>query len=120
MKVYNITDVATDKLKQHGVVNQQIVVDTALIAPGGSAEIADSAHTRSQMAHLLNIGALAVDKLPPSYASEKAKNVAPVAAKPSVIDAKHFEEPKKEEIKKEQDKSDFSHEHGRKSKKIND
>ena len=73
MRVHNLTDIPTEVLNKYGHIDQQIVVGTELCAPGGSVEVGDTIHLRSQMEHLVSLGALAVGALPPSYASAKAK-----------------------------------------------
>jgi hypothetical protein len=69
MKVFNLTDVETPKLKQHKLLNQTLSIGGSLVAPGGSVE--DRMHAR----HGLSVGALAVDDLPVSYV--KAKEIKP-------------------------------------------
>lgn len=85
MKIFNLTDVPTAKLKQHGLVGQTIVVGTALVQPGGEAELADDSNARAHAQHLVDVGAVAFDQLPPVYVAARADmpaKQAPVVAAP--------------------------------------
>jgi len=73
MKVYNLTDVPTKVLEAQHLVNQHIVVGKELVSPGGSAEVEDTPHQRGSLDHLVAVGALSIDKLPPPYALAKSK-----------------------------------------------
>lgn len=75
MKVFNLTDVETPKLKQHKLLNQTLSIGGSLVAPGGSVELKGSAEDRMHARHGLSVGALAVDDLPVSYV--KAKEIKP-------------------------------------------
>lgn len=72
IEVFNLTDVATESLKAYGLLNQQIVVGEDLVAPGSSVKVPDEVHTRAKLQHLLSVGAVAIDKLPPAYVVAKA------------------------------------------------
>ena len=78
MKVFNLTDVETPVLKQHGVLNQMFAIGTVLVSPGQSADVADerAVHLASGLQHLVSIGALAVGDQPPAgyrLAKERAR-----------------------------------------------
>jgi hypothetical protein len=64
MRLTNKTNVETAKLKQFGLVDQHIGVDTELVKPGGSVEIAkkDQARVEAEHKHLFEVGALAWDE----------------------------------------------------------
>ncbi|WP_394831715.1 hypothetical protein LVJ94_34900 [Pendulispora rubella] len=74
MKVTNLTDVDTPKLRQHGLVAQTFAVGRALLAPGESADIPEE-YARmlgSGLEHLVSAGACAVGDLPAAYQVAKA------------------------------------------------
>lgn len=73
MKVFSLTDVETPELKRRGWVGLPIVVGSALIAPGGEAEVGDTAALRRALIGFIGPGALAVGARPPEYAVAKAK-----------------------------------------------
>lgn len=99
MKVYNLTDVATKVLVAQHLVNQHIVVGKELVSPGGSAEVEDTPHLRANLEHLLAVGAVSLEKMPPPYAHAKSKpgltsNVAQPAeepAPPAPLPSREFE-----------------------------
>lgn len=70
--VHNLTDVATDTLKAYGLVEQQIAVDKDLVRPGESVEVPRDPHTLAKLGHLIEVGAVALDQLPPTYVSAKS------------------------------------------------
>lgn len=72
MKLYNLTDVATEGLAQFQLVNKTICIGGVLIAPGEFAEIAPKEKTRRDAAVYVKLGAVAIDVLPPDYAAKKA------------------------------------------------
>jgi hypothetical protein len=81
MKIHNLTDVETPKLKQQGLVGQSIAVGPALLNPGEAGDVAEEhvAGLRQGMHGLVSIGALAVGPQPPAayvLAKEKAKAAA--------------------------------------------
>ena len=67
MKVYNLTDVSTPVLEQRGLVNQHVAVAGRMVSPGEYVEVEDTAHARANVLQLVQVGALAIDKLPPPY-----------------------------------------------------
>lgn len=73
MKLFNLTDVETPELRRRGWVNLPLVVGTALIAPGGEAEVADTETVRRALASFTGPGALAVGARPPEYVVAKAR-----------------------------------------------
>jgi hypothetical protein len=78
MKVFNLTDVETPRLKQHGMVNHTFGVGTLLLGPGDSGELPDAqGHARRpEVQKLVSVGALSVGELPPAYLAKK-KALAP-------------------------------------------
>jgi hypothetical protein len=86
MKVFNITDVETKKLKQHHALKQTYVISEKEIAPGGSAEYDETVRSivMSECVHLVGIGALVIDELPEEYRKKKAtsQSSAPPAGDP--------------------------------------
>lgn len=87
MKVFNLTDVETPKLKQHGMLNQSFAVGDKMISPGASEDIDDATFARVQpeLQKLTEIGALSCDAAPDTYKSAKtsAEPAAPAAPQPS-------------------------------------
>lgn len=84
MKIFNLTDVTTKTLQQRHAVGQTYVIGGKPIAPGASVEYPEGSRlvlTR-ESAHLTNIGALAIDKLPDEYLKAKPSANAPKAAAP--------------------------------------
>ncbi len=84
VKVFNLTDVETPTLVQFGLVSQHIVIGERMCEPGQYVEVVDSAHLRATVKHLVQVSALAIDRLPPPYvqarqlkenASSKLSNV---------------------------------------------
>lgn len=67
MKVYNLTDVSTDVLVQRGLVQQSIATSGRMVAPGEYIEVEDTAKSRSDLAYLLQVGAVSIDQPPPPY-----------------------------------------------------
>ncbi len=89
MKVFNITDVETDTLKQHMASNSHIAVGRSMIAPGESTEVADDPTTRAHLEHYIKIGAVAVGKPPSEYMvakDEQKKSKASSKEKPKTDD----------------------------------
>lgn len=78
MKVFNLTDVATKTLERHGLVRQHIAVGTRIVDPGEYVEVEDTAEMRHRLSHLVTMGALSIDSLPPTYS--KARGAAEAAA----------------------------------------
>jgi len=75
MKLFNLTDIETPELRRRGWVNLPLVVGTALVAPGGEAEVADTPMTRRDLAGFVGPGAIAVGARPPEYAVAKEKQL---------------------------------------------
>lgn len=100
LKVFNLTDVETPQLKQYGLVNQHIVVERALVAPGEYTQVADSPVARAHLRHYVSVGAVAVDVVPPSYVLLKERN-----KPPPVVDSDNTAVPFK---KKKKEKSSGS------------
>ena len=84
MKVFNLTDVETPKLKQHGLVNQTVVVGGKAIAPGASLGFEGKPWERASAKHAAKVGAISVDALPGSYTTAKAAPKKASAAAPAV------------------------------------
>lgn len=99
MRIYNMTDVATPKLKQHKLVNQTLSISGLLIAPGESAELRGSVEDHAHVRHVVAVGAAAVDDLPKEYAKAKVRkapatvivaDVVPVTDTPPISKRKSF------------------------------
>lgn len=73
MKVFNLTDMATPELQARGLVNQPLVVGSALVPPGGEVEVADTEILRRDLVCFTGVGALSVGARPPEYLVAKAK-----------------------------------------------
>jgi hypothetical protein len=73
MKVFNLTDVETPLLVQHGFVRQTFVVRDKLIGPGEHAEVQEDYLAERALEHLVPIGAAAVGELPPAYVLAKSR-----------------------------------------------
>jgi hypothetical protein len=73
MKVFNLTDVETPLLAQHGFVRQTFVVRDKLIAPGEHADVQNDYLAERALEHLVPIGAAAVDELPAAYVLAKSR-----------------------------------------------
>ncbi len=67
MKVFNLTDVETEVLKSRSLMNQHIAVAGRMIVPGEYVEVEDTPIVRSNILHLVQVGALSIDSLPPPY-----------------------------------------------------
>lgn len=67
MRVFNLTDVSTPALEQYGLVGQHIAVSGRMVNPGEYADVEDTPTSRDNLSHLLRVGAVAIDKLPPPY-----------------------------------------------------
>jgi hypothetical protein len=79
MKVFNLTDVETPRLKQRGLLNQTVVVGGKAVAPGASADFDGTPWERASAQHAANVGAISVDALPGSYTTAKASPKATTA-----------------------------------------
>lgn len=78
MKVFNLTDVPTKVLEQHGLVSKHIAVGTRMADPGEYVEVEDTPTRRADLAHLVTVGALSIDSVPPAYT--KARGAADASA----------------------------------------
>jgi hypothetical protein len=67
MRVYNLTDVSTPVLEQRGLLDQHVAVAGRMVAPGEYVDVEDTPTARANIALLLQLGAMAIDKLPPPY-----------------------------------------------------
>lgn len=83
-KIYNLTDVSTPTLVQYGLVAQHIAVGSRMIAPG---EYAECDNTNGQLMpileHLITVGAVSVDIVPPPYIRARQQLDAAAGGKPS-------------------------------------
>lgn len=71
VKVYNLTDIETPNLKQRALLNQHIAIGGRMCEPGEFVELEDSPVLRADTSHLVAVGALAIDRLPPPYAKAR-------------------------------------------------
>lgn len=83
MKVFNLTDVETPKLKQHGLLNQTVVVGGKPIAPGASMTFEGTPSERASAKHAAKVGAVSVDALPGAYTTAKASSASPMPKAPA-------------------------------------
>ena len=85
MKVFNLTDVETPRLKQHGMVNHTFGIGALLLGPGDSGELPDTqgGMLRTEVQKLVSIGALSAGELPPAYLAKK-KSLTVKAPSPSL------------------------------------
>ena len=67
IKIFNLTDIATDNLTRGGLVDQHIAIVDRMCAPGEFIEVVDGPYVRATVQHLVQVGALSVDQLPPPY-----------------------------------------------------
>lgn len=67
MRVFNLTDVETDVLKQRGLLAQGIATSGRIVNPGEFIEVEDTSKSRSDLEYLLKVGAVSIDELPPPY-----------------------------------------------------
>lgn len=98
MRMWNLTDRATPRLKRYGLVGQTFAIGTRLLEPGTSLELADSeSFLPQQHAHLIEVGALYVgDDAPEGYAQPPAAPVAePLSELPASEDPLPLEKKKK-------------------------
>lgn len=75
MKVFNLTDIETPRLREAGFVGHTFVVLNKLIGPGQSADIPPEkvASVREGLQRLVGVGALSVgDQPPPAYLVAKS------------------------------------------------
>lgn len=83
MKVFNLTDVATEKLKQYQLVDKLLVIGRSAVAPGESIDLPAEPHILSQLDGYIKLGAMCRDSLPAEYLQTKSGK-APVVPAPAV------------------------------------
>jgi len=66
-KIYNLTDVTTPVLEKHRMLDAHIAIGTRMCAPGEYVEQEDTPTLRENCRHLVAIGALSIDQVPPPY-----------------------------------------------------
>lgn len=72
MRVFNLTDVPTKVLEQQRLVGQHIAVGRRMSVPGEYVDVEDpSGILQSKLTHLLTVGAVSIDRVPPAYAKAK-------------------------------------------------
>jgi len=76
MRVFNLTDVSTPTLVRYGLLNQQIVVHRRSVSPGEYVEVEDTVDMRTRLEHVLTLGAVSIDQLPPAYAQARQQQQA--------------------------------------------
>lgn len=84
MIVFNLTDVESDQLKNKSLRDTALAVRHVLVAPGESAEVPDDELTRRAAQSFVQLGAMAVDTLPPWYILTKEHSKAPKVAASTV------------------------------------
>jgi len=67
VKVYNLTDIKTPVLEQRGLSDQGIAIAGRIVNPGEFVDVEDTPTSRGNLAYLLQVGAVAIDQLPPPY-----------------------------------------------------
>lgn len=67
MRVFNLTDVSTPVLEQRGLLAQGIATSGRIVNPGEYVDVEDTPKSRSDLAYLLQVGAVSIDMLPPPY-----------------------------------------------------
>ena len=82
MRVFNLTDVATEVLERYGLVNSSHAVAGVLLRPGKSVDVVDDASTRARLKRLVERGALSIDEVPASY---KVADTVPPATLPAPV-----------------------------------
>jgi len=90
MRVYNLTDVPTPTLERHGLVNQSIVAHRRVVAPGEYVEVETSESMKVRLSHLLTVGAVSIDQLPPAYLRARQLAV-PSTGHLGVIPVRHLD-----------------------------
>lgn len=83
MKVFNLTDVETPKLRQHGMLNQTFAVGEKMLSPGQGEDVSEETLTRvrHELQDLVMMGACAVDTMPPEYIVAREQAVKAKASK---------------------------------------
>jgi hypothetical protein len=87
MKVFNLTDVETPLLAQRGLVRQTFAVNGALLAPGDAVDVPETAAAMLThlVAHLVEVGAVAIDGPPASYLEHKGPARTPPTPTPPPV-----------------------------------
>jgi len=107
MKVFNISDVETKKLKQRGLVGHTICVGKALLSPGTSVDLPDDAVQAKLdgINELVDMGILALGAPPKGYA-DASKRAAEEAAKAAPMDKSDDKQPAKASLPPKSSKKD--------------
>lgn len=72
MRIFNLTDVSTRVLEQQKLLNQHFAVGGHMVVPGEYVDVEDVNGTlRGNLVHLLTVGAVSIDNVPPAYAAAK-------------------------------------------------
>lgn len=72
MRVFNLTDIPTKVLEQQRLVEQHIAIGRRMSIPGEYVDVEDPAGIlRAKLTHLLTVGAVSIDQVPPAYAKAK-------------------------------------------------
>lgn len=91
MRVFNLTDVETSVLKQQALLNQHIAIGGRMSVPGEFIDVEDSSGViRAKLVHLLTVGAVSIDQVPPAYAHAK-QSAQSSAGHLSGIQARHVQ-----------------------------
>ena len=80
MKVFNLTDVPTEKLVQSKLLNVTLVVGRTAVGPGESVDITEEPHILAQLIGYEKIGAMSRISLPAEYIGAKQPARPKVAA----------------------------------------
>lgn len=73
MRVYNLTDVPTPALQQRNLVNRHLVVGNRMSNPGEYVDVEDTPSMRARLRSVVELGALALDTLPPRYVMQRQR-----------------------------------------------
>jgi hypothetical protein len=90
VRVFNLTDVTTPVLKQRGLVRMHFAVARRMVNPGEYADIGDAPGVLADLQFLLQVGAVSVDRVPPTYAIAKQRELQADPSRLSGIPAKHI------------------------------
>jgi hypothetical protein len=71
VRVFNLTDIPTSALEQRGLVNCQLAVGNRMICPGEFVDVEDTPSLRARLRSVVELGALALDRLPAKYVSQR-------------------------------------------------
>jgi hypothetical protein len=75
LRCYNLTDVETADLKSRNLFQIPLIVRTAIISPGGFVDLPDDDATRREAKCFVDLGALAIDILPPAYVLARGREI---------------------------------------------